>query len=140
MIRRLASVAAAALLLAACAGLPEPDAQVVLFEMGFDLPDQLPAGEVVLAVDNIGWAHHNLTICKGELGECEEEPIAMDVLAKPDDARDPDAIPDRTSSFVIGAKWEALVRTDALEPGRYRLYCAILGHTERGMEAVVDVG
>jgi uncharacterized cupredoxin-like copper-binding protein len=127
-------------LLAACSGAAADDAEheVVLTEKAIGAPSSWAAGEQVLEVHNEGDAHHNLIICPGDATGCSEGGVAMELLEKPD-VRDPDVIPDRTSSLVLGAGAAAVVRTEALEPGTHRLWCAIPNHAARGMELLVEV-
>jgi uncharacterized cupredoxin-like copper-binding protein len=115
------------------------DHEVLLVEKAIGAPNPWTEGPQVLAVSNEGGAHHNLIICPGdELGCDEGGGVGMDVLSKPQ-VRDPEAFPDRTSSLVVGAGAHAVVRTDPLPPGTYRLWCAIPLHAERGMQLVVEV-
>ena len=73
------------------------------------------SGPQVLAVRNEGGAHHNLILCPGDERGCDDGGgVGMDVLVKPQ-VRDPDAFPDRTSSLIVGAGADAVVRTDPLE-------------------------
>lgn len=121
-----------------CRATPEPDLEVTLAEMTIAAPTFGEMGQSVWRVRNVGQAHHNLTVCPGTMGECVGEAVLQKVLRKPDDARDPDALPDETGALVLGNGWETVVSLD-LEPGRYRLYCAVPNHVAKGMETVVMV-
>jgi uncharacterized cupredoxin-like copper-binding protein len=115
------------------------DHEVVLVEKAFGVASRWTAGPQVLAVRNEGGAHHNLILCPGDERGCAEGGgVGMDVLVKPQ-VRDPDAFPARTSSLIVGAGADAVVRTDPLEPGTYRLWCGIPLHAERGMQRVIEV-
>jgi uncharacterized cupredoxin-like copper-binding protein len=114
------------------------DHEVVLVEKAFGVAGRWTAGPQVLAVRNEGGAHHNLILCPGDEHGCAGGGVGMDVLVKPQ-VRDPDAFPTRTSSLIVGAGAEAIVRTDPLEPGTYRLWCGIPLHAERGMQRVIEV-
>lgn len=121
-----------------CSSPPEADAKVVLSEMAIDVEQWQSMGEQVWEVTNVGQAHHNLTICPGDPGRCVGDAVTQDVLVKPADARDPDALPDATDALVVGSGSTTTVALD-LEPGRYRLYCAVPNHVSKGMEAVIKV-
>lgn len=137
--RRLyAAVTVLGALLAGCSSPPQADTKVVLSEMAIDVEQWQSMGEQVWEVTNVGAAHHNLTICPGDPGQCAAEPVIQDVLVKPADARDPEALPDATDALVVGAGSTTTVAMD-LEPGRYRLYCAVPNHVAKGMEAVIKV-
>jgi uncharacterized cupredoxin-like copper-binding protein len=138
--RRTAALLLGLAVLAACNGAAADDAanEVVLTEKAIGAPSAWSPGEQVLEVRNEGDAHHNLIICPGDETGCTEGGVAMDLLEKPE-VRDPDVVPDRTSSLVLGAGASAVVRTDALEAGTHRLWCAIPNHAARGMELLVEV-
>lgn len=113
---------------------------VVLTEMAVATASPWPAGPQLLHVRNEGGAHHNLIICPGDATGCDDGGgVPMDLLVKPE-VRDPAAIPDRTSSLVLGAGADAVVRVDALDPGSYVLWCAIPNHAARGMQRIIEVG
>ena len=132
-------VAVAAVTLAAgCSSPPAPDTEVTLSEMVIAADEDMEMGPSVWRVRNTGEAHHNLTICPGTKGECVDDAIVQKVLVKPEGARDPDALPDETDALVLGNGWDTLVEVD-LEPGRYRLYCAVPNHAVKGMETIVMV-
>ena len=133
-----AGLAVVAVLLSGCSGVPEADARVVLSEMAIDVGQWQPMGRQVWEVSNVGAAHHNLTICPGDPGTCVDEPLPQKVLAKPEGARDPESLPDETDALVLGDGWTSTVEV-TLEPGRYRLYCAVPNHAAKGMEAIVKV-
>jgi plastocyanin len=138
-LRRLsAAVVLLGLLAGGCGGVPEADTTVVLSEMAIDVELWQSMGRSVWEVRNVGQAHHNLTICPGDPGTCVGEAVTQDVLAKPADARDPDALPDSTDALVLGSGSVTTVAVD-LEPGRYRLYCAVPNHAAKGMEAIIKV-
>ena len=107
-------------------------------EFAIDIAKDQPLGRSVWAVTNAGKAHHNLTICPGDPGECAGEPVLQKVLRKPEGARDPDALPDETTALVLGDGWETTVEVE-LDPGRYRLYCAVPNHAAKGMETIIRV-
>lgn len=134
---RLATLGAAALL-AACSSVPDADTTVVLTEMAIDIEPDQPMGRSVWEVVNAGAAHHNLTVCPGDPGECVGDPVTQRVLRKPEGARDPDSLPDETGALVLGDGWSSIVEID-LDPGRYRLYCAVPNHAARGMETMIRV-
>jgi uncharacterized cupredoxin-like copper-binding protein len=138
---RALAVLAAVAMLSACstAAADEVDREVVLTEMAIGTSTDWAPGEQVLEVVNDGGAHHNLIICPGDASGCTEGGVGMELLEKPD-VRDERVVPDRTSSLVVGSGARAVVRTDALEEGSHRLWCAIPNHAARGMELVVDVG
>lgn len=115
------------------------DGEVVLTEMAIATEGTWPTGARTLLVRNAGGAHHNLIICPGDADGCAESGVAMDVV-RPPEVRDPSVVPDRTSSLVLGAGADAVVRTDDLEPGPHLLWCAIPNHAARGMARVVEVG
>lgn len=129
-------VLAATLALLGCSS--DDAREVVLTEMAVATATPWPAGSQALEVRNDGGAHHNLIVCPGDEGGCEDGGVAMDVVVPPD-VRDPDAFPDRTSSLVLGAGAQATVRTDPLEPGSYVLWCAIPNHAARGMQLTIEV-
>lgn len=156
--RRWPTLAVVAVTLVGCTGAPDtatPDAStgrpipddlaeqatsVVLTEMAVATPSPWPTGPQLLHVRNDGGAHHNLIICPGDETGCDEGGgVPMDLLVKPE-VRDPAAIPDRTSSLVLGAGADAVVRVDPLDPGSYVLWCAIPNHAARGMQRVIEVG
>ena len=121
-----------------CSSPPEADTKVVLSEMAIDIEKWQSMGPQVWEVANVGAAHHNLTICPGDPGACVSEPVMQKVLVKPEDARDADALPDETDALVLGDGSTSTVEVD-LEPGRYRLYCAVPNHAAKGMEAIIKV-
>ena len=128
-----------AVLAAGCsAAVPEASARVVLTEMAIALPRDHAIGTAVWDVANTGAAHHSLTVCAGDLGRCVAEPVPLHVLRKPADARDPDSLPDETIALVLGSGWQSTVQLE-LQPGRYRLYCGVPNHAERGMQTVIRV-
>lgn len=138
-LRRLCAVLALlGTLIPACTSAPEADTAVVLSEMAIDVELWQPMGRSVWEVTNVGQAHHNLTVCPGDPGQCVGDAVTQDVLVKPADARDPDALPDATDALVVGSGSTTTVAVD-LEPGRYRLYCAVPNHVSRGMEAIIKV-
>lgn len=120
--------------------LPEPDATVTLQEYAIDVPTTLPAGENVFLVRNTGHAHHNLTVCPLDeaSGRCAAEPEFYDMLRRPEEARDQSFFKDRADMLVIGKRWDTLIRYD-LEPGTYRFFCGIVGHSQNGMQRTVTV-
>lgn len=136
--RWFAVLAVAAGLLSGCSGVPEADARVVLSEMAIDMEKWQSMGPQVWEVTNVGAAHHNLTICPGDPGACVDDPVVQKVLAKPEGARDPEALPDETDALVLGDGWTTTVEVD-LEPGRYRLYCGVPNHAAKGMETIIKV-
>ena len=138
LLRLAACLIAAAVLTSGCSSPPEPDAEVTLDEMAIAIAEDQPMGTSVWRVRNTGEAHHNLTICPGTKGECVDEAVVQRVLVKPEGARDPDALPDETGALVLGNGWETLVEVN-LEPGRYRLYCAVPNHVAKGMESIIMV-
>lgn len=139
MLRRLCAVLGVVGLLAVgCSSPPQADTTVVLSEMAIAVEQWQPMGRSVWEVRNVGQAHHNLTICPGDPGECVGEAVTQEVLVKPADARDPDALPDSTDALVLGNGSTTTVAVD-LEPGRYRLYCAVPNHVAKGMEAIIKV-
>jgi uncharacterized cupredoxin-like copper-binding protein len=121
-----------------CSSAPEADATVVLSEMAIAVDQWQSMGRSVWEVANVGQAHHNLTICPGDPGECVGDTVIQEVLVKPADARDPDALPDSTDALVVGSGSTTTVAVD-LDPGRYRLYCAVPNHVAKGMEAIIKV-
>ena len=121
-----------------CSSPPEADTKVVLTEMAIDVEQWQSMGRNVWEVANAGQAHHNLTICPGDPGQCVGDAVTQEVLVKPADARDPDALPDSTDALVLGAGSTTTVAFD-LDPGRYRLYCAVPNHVAKGMEAIIKV-
>lgn len=145
--RRTLALAAAAALAVGCSAAASPDGdaaervdgEVVLTEMAVATEGAWPTGERTLLVRNAGGAHHNLIICPGDAEGCADSGIGMDVVRAPQ-VRDPSVVPDRTTSLVLGAGADAVVRTDALEPGPHLLWCAIPNHAARGMARVVEVG
>lgn len=74
------------------------------------VPEELPAGEVTLEIDNQGGIHHDLVV--EELGD--------EVVAEADGGQ--------TDSGTV-----------TLEAGEYTFYCSVPGHRSAGMEAVVPV-
>jgi uncharacterized cupredoxin-like copper-binding protein len=132
------ATALVSLLAAGCAGAPEPDLEVGMTEMAIFTETTIPAGTTVWEVTNVGETHHNLTICPGTADACEGENVEQQVIRKPEEARDPDDLPDVTDALVLGAGWTALVEVD-LEPGSYRLWCAVPNHAANGMQLGVDV-
>jgi hypothetical protein len=130
-----------ALLLTACSGAAaDPvDHEVVLTEKAIGAATGWSPGEQLLEVRNDGAAHHNLILCPGDETGCHDGGVPMELIEKPE-VRDPDVVPDRTSSLVLGAQASAVVRTEHLDPGSYRLWCAIPNHAARGMELTVEVG
>ena len=106
--------------------------------MAIAVPRDHAIGTAVWEVANTGAAHHSLTVCPGDLGRCVAEPVPLRVLRKPEDVRDPDALPDETAALVLGNGWESLIELD-LQPGRYRLYCGVPNHAAKGMDAVIRV-
>lgn len=138
-IRALTVACAALLALAGCAAGPDGVATVGLGEWFVGVSEAVDAGTVTLDVRNDGAAHHNLTICPSDGAGCEGPAVTQRVLVAPDDAREPEDFPSATTSLVLGAGWETTVEVD-LEPGTYRFYCAVVGHADRGMDTVVEVG
>jgi uncharacterized cupredoxin-like copper-binding protein len=141
-VRGLRLLVAAALLatVAACSSAPTPLATIILADDAIAAPQTLEVGDgpAVLEVSAQARSHHNLSICRSaETGRCDERPILQRMVIKPD-ARDPSAVPDQTRALVLAADWTAVVETD-LTPGRWRLYCGIIGHAERGMDTLMDV-
>jgi uncharacterized cupredoxin-like copper-binding protein len=136
--RLAAAVALLAVLAGGCSSTPEADAEVVMSEFAIDIGEDQPLGRSVWDVTNAGQAHHNLTICPGDPGECAGDPVLQKVLVKPEGARDPDSLPDETAALVLGDGWETTVEVD-LDPGRYRLYCAVPNHAAKGMETIIRV-
>ncbi len=135
----IALVALAAVLLTRDS-LPEPDATITLQEYAIAVPTTLPAGENVFEVQNIGHAHHNLTVCTLDeaSGRCADQPEYFDMLRRPEEARDQSFFKDRADMLVIGKRWDTLIRYD-LEPGTYRFFCGIVGHAQNGMQRTVTV-
>lgn len=133
-------IAAIAVVASGCAADAPPvaDARVVLTEMAIGIGQFQPMGTSVWEVANTGAAHHNLTICPGDIDRCVEQPIVQRVLRKPEGARDPQSLPDETPALVLGDGWESLVEVD-LEPGRYRLYCGVPNHAAKGMQTMIKV-
>lgn len=133
-------LAALAVLLLTRDRLPEPDATILLQEYAIAVPTELPAGENVFLVRNIGHAHHNLTVCPLDeaSGRCAAEPEFYDMLRRPEEARDQSFFKDRADMLVIGKRWDTLIRYD-LEPGTYRFFCGIVGHAPNGMQRTVTV-
>ena len=129
------------LLLTACSGAAaDPvDHEVVLTEKAIGTATGWSPGEQVLEVHNDGAAHHNLILCPGDESGCHAGGVPMELIEKPE-VRDPAVVPDRTSSLVLGAQASAVVRTEHLDAGSYRLWCAIPNHAARGMELKVEVG
>lgn len=74
------------------------------------VPEELPAGDVTLEIDNQGAIHHNLVV--EELGD--------ELVAEADGGQ--------TDSGTV-----------TLEAGEYTFYCSVAGHRAAGMEAVVPV-
>jgi hypothetical protein len=137
--RRVVAALFAALTLAGgCTRLPEASARVVLTEMAIAVPRDHALGTTAWEVANTGAAHHSLSVCVGDRGRCAVEPVTLQVLRKPADARDPGSLPDQTTALVLGSGWDALVEVD-LHPGRYRLFCGVPNHAAKGMEAVIRV-
>jgi len=137
---RLLVAAVLAATVAACSSTPTVDATIILADDAIGAPLTLEAGDgpVVLEVSAQARSHHNLIICRStQTGRCDERPILQRMVVKPD-ARDPSAVPDQTRALVLAADWTAVVETD-LAPGRWRMYCGIIGHAERGMDTLVDV-
>jgi uncharacterized cupredoxin-like copper-binding protein len=127
-------------LLAACGGAaPEADVEVGLTEMAIWADGDVPAGTSVWQVTNSGEAHHNLTICEGDVGACEGPNVDQRVLEHEPTARDQDALPDVTDALVLGAGWTNLIEVE-LAPGTYRLWCAVPNHAVKGMDTTVEVG
>jgi len=140
-VTRFAIIVPALLVLAGCADDPadrEPDAAVYLTEFVVSVNKPLRAGENALLVSNRGFAHHNLTICPGDDSGCAGDPKMLNVLRKPDGARDPSLIPEQTRGLTLGDSWEALISVQ-LDPGSYRLFCAVINHAEKGMATTIDV-
>jgi hypothetical protein len=137
---RRTTAAAVLALLTACstAAADGVDREVVLTEMAIGTSTDWAPGEQVLEVHNDGGAHHNLIICPGDAEGCDGGGVRLDLLEKPE-VRDERVVPDKTSSLVVGSGARAVVRTEALEAGSYRLWCAIPNHAARGMETVVEV-
>lgn len=73
-----------------------------------DPPEEVPAGEVTLELDNQGNTFHDLTV--EELGD--------EVVAEAEGGE--------TDSGTV-----------TLEPGEYTMYCSVPGHREAGMETTV---
>lgn len=121
-----------------CSSPPEIDTKVVLSEMAIDVDKWQPMGRQVWEVSNVGAAHHNLTICPGDPGQCVGDAVTQEVLVKPEGARDPEALPDETDALVLGDGWTSTVEVN-LEPGRYRLYCGVPNHAAKGMETIIKV-
>lgn len=137
---RLLVAASLLVALAACSSAPTPIATVILADDAIAAPHTLELGDgpAVLEVSAQARSHHNLIICRSDqTGRCDERPIPQRMVVKPD-ARDPSAVPDQTRALVLAADWTAVVETD-LAPGRWRLYCGIIGHAERGMDTLMDV-
>ena len=135
-----ASLLSVLVLLVGCASASADgvDHEVVLTEKAVGTATPWQSGEQILEVVNDGQAHHNLIICPGGEDGCTDGGVRMELLEKPD-VRDPSLVPDETSSLVLGAGASAVVRTDELEPGPHRLWCAIPNHAARGMELIVEV-
>lgn len=76
-----------------------------------EAPEQLPAGETTLVLDNQGDLEHTLTI-EGVGGE---EPL------------------------VETGPGETAESTTELDPGTYTFYCNVPGHREAGMEGTFEV-
>lgn len=123
----------------ACSSTPEPDTTITLAEYVIGVESELDAGSHVIELTNVGAAHHNLTICPAETAAtCGGEGIELEVLRKPEQARDPSIIPDRSAGITIGRNWTAIVEVE-LAPGTYRFFCGVIGHAERGMRQLVTV-
>lgn len=132
-------LAVAGLLAVGCTGTPAVDADITLGEYYIGGPASLPAGSLTLKVHNVGHAHHALSICEAaDGGGCAGTSLEMQVKAKPQQARDPDSIPDRTSALLLGSDWEYLAEV-TLVPGAYRFFCGLINHPERGMERTITV-
>lgn len=130
---------AAALAAVACSSTPDPDFTITLVEHEIGIESELAAGTPVIELTNVGDAHHNLTICPAERKEtCNGDGLEVDVLKKPERARDPSIIPERSAGVTIGAGWTAILQAE-LEPGTYRFFCGVIGHAERGMQRLVTV-
>lgn len=139
MHRLLGAAVAAALLATACSSDPDPDLTITLVEHDIGVESELAAGTRVIELTNVGAAHHNFTICPAERKEsCNGDGVEVDVLKKPEQARDPSIIPERSAGVTIGAGWTAILRAE-LEPGTYRFFCGVIGHAESGMQRLVTV-
>ncbi len=130
------------LLLAACGGVPRGDVEVTLTDYAIAVPDSVTVDEqdrLRMEVRVDGRAHHNLTICPATVVDtCAGDPVVQRIERTPPQARDPSAVPEATTALVLGNGWDATVAA-TLPPGTYRFYCGIIGHAERGMQALVEV-
>ena len=142
MTSRLAALAAATAIAATgCSADPSADAdvEITLVEYAIAISDTPASGPQVLRVENIGHAHHNLSICPTDDGTaCTGDPIQHTMLQRPEAARDPSFFDDVGDSLTIGKEWVAVIEID-LEPGTYRFFCGIISHAVRGMQQMVTV-
>jgi uncharacterized cupredoxin-like copper-binding protein len=111
-------------------------------------PKRIPAGEVVLAVDNKGPDDHELVVIREEEsaeaesahGAREEEegkpdtPLRADGLTVDEDALG-SAVIDELEADEPGVRHLRI----ALKPGRYEFICNMAGHYLGGMETDVTV-
>lgn len=74
---------------------------------------ELPEGDVVFEVRNVGHEYHNLVILQGD-----------SIVFFPDQ----DVVPAQTATFAT-----------TLAPGEYYVVCTIAGHEDRGMHEVLTI-
>lgn len=133
----LGAVATVALLAPACAS--GPDATITMVEDAIAAPSTVEAGTWTVDVRNAGNSHHNLTVCRSDDPDtCEGEIVRNRMLRRPPQARDQTFYKDVNDGLTLGKDWDATVAYD-LEPGTYRLWCAVLGHAAAGMQTTLTV-
>jgi uncharacterized cupredoxin-like copper-binding protein len=99
-----------------------------------EVSEPIPAGEVVLRVENRGPETHELLVAGPGIGE-DDLPMRADGLTI-----DEDALGDRVVGVVEGESPDAREDLDLqLEPGRYVLFCNMAGHYLGGMYTEIEV-
>jgi uncharacterized cupredoxin-like copper-binding protein len=140
-------VAALSILAAGCAAKDDEQlsgarvVRVTQRDFRINAPKQIPAGEVVLAVDNQGPDDHELLVVReeeghksGEEGGEEETPLGKDGLTVDQEGLGPAVV----DGLEPGAPGVRHLRVK-LKPGRYEFLCNMAGHYLGGMERDVKV-
>jgi uncharacterized cupredoxin-like copper-binding protein len=94
-------------------------------------PEQLPAGDVVFAVDNKGPDDHELIVAREGR---KHAPFRADDITLDEDAIEPSI----AGALEPGAPGERTLKVH-LKPGRYVLFCNMSGHYLGGMDRDLEV-
>jgi uncharacterized cupredoxin-like copper-binding protein len=138
--RRGALAACLPILLAGCGGsAPRSKARATAAvslterDFGISAPTRLPAGEVLLRVDNRGPDAHELIVVPGS---AQTLPVRTDGLTVAEEAIEHNEV----GALEPGAPGAQRTLRVNLRPGHYVLFCNMSGHFMGGMHTEVVVG